>query len=91
MNAVHSGKGIQIVEHEMDFVQRIRSVQVKDLVTKFFYQENQLCFQIFLHLEGGESILFEEFADYGSYKKSMSSLQDAKANGSIIKIPKKVN
>jgi hypothetical protein len=42
-----------------------------------------------LHLEGGETVVYEEFVDYGSYRKSMNSLQEAKANGSIIKISRK--
>ena len=89
MDVVLPGKGIQVVEHEMKFVRQTRGVQVKDLVTKYFYQNNQLSFQIILHLEGGETVLFEEFSDYGNYKKSMNSLQEAKTNGSIIKIQKR--
>ena len=88
MNAVRPGKGIQVLEHEMEFVQQIRGVEVKDLVTKYFYRENQLCFQIILHLEGGETLLFKEFSGYGKYKAAMDELLAAQADGSIIKIPK---
>jgi len=88
MNAVHPVKGIQKVSHEMAHVHQTKGVQVRDVVTKFFYQGNQLSFQIILQLEGGESILFGEYSDYGSYKKSLKTLQDAKADGSIIKTKK---
>lgn len=88
MNAVHPGKGIQIVAHEMDYVHQTRGVQVRDLVTKYFYQNNQLSFQIILQLESGERVLYGEFLDYGSYKESMTALKKAKATGSIIKIQK---
>lgn len=73
----------------MKFVRQIRGVQVKDLITKFFYQNNQLCFQILLHLEGGKTVLFKEFADYSGYKRAMATLHDAREKDTVIKISKK--
>lgn len=89
MNAVHPGNGIQKISHEMDFVHQTKGVQIQDLVTKYFYQGNQLSFQIILQLVSGESVLYAEYSDYAGYKESLTALQEAKANGSIIKIEKR--
>lgn len=89
MKAVRPIRGIQVTEHELEFVRQIKGVQVKDLITKFFYNQNQLCFQIMLHLEGGETVHFQEFTDYGAYKKALGALQQARENDTVIKIPGK--
>ena len=89
MNAIRPVHGIQVREHEINFVRQIHGVQVKDIITKFFYQGNQLCFHILLHVESGETVLFQEFDDYSEYKKVFGDLQAASANDIVIKIPKK--
>lgn len=68
---------------------QIHGAEVKDLVTKFFYKGNQLCFQIFLQIEGGERILYKEFTDYAEYKEVFAKLQQQKGSRSIIKFPEK--
>jgi len=60
---------------------------VKDLVTKFFYRDNFLCFHILLQLEGGETVFFREFTDYSEYKKIISELQQARKSHDFIHIP----
>lgn len=77
------------MEHELNFVQQIQGVHVKDVITKFFYKENQLCFQLLLHVEGGDTLLFQEFSDYSAYKQTLEVLHKAKANDAVVKIPGK--
>ncbi len=67
----------------------IQAARVKDIVTKFFYQDNQLCFHILVRMENGETVLFGEFADYSAYKNCFTELQKAKAQGNTIKLPEK--
>ena len=65
----------------------IHGREVKDLITKFFYSGNFLCFHILLQLEGGEKVFFQEFTDYAEYKKSFGALQEARKDGGFIHIP----
>ncbi len=89
MTAVRPVHGIQVKEHEINFVRQIHGVQVKDIITKFFYKDNHLCFHILLQVEGDEIVLFQEFSDYAEYKKVFGDLQAARMNDAVIKIPKK--
>lgn len=68
-------------------MKQIHGAEVKDLVTKFFYRGNQLCFQIILQVDGGERIPYKEFSDYAEYKKAFSELQQQKGNRTMIKFP----
>ncbi|GIV32421.1 MAG: hypothetical protein KatS3mg030_723 [Saprospiraceae bacterium] len=68
-------------------MKQIHGAQVKDLVTKFFYRENHLCYQIILVVEGGERIPYKEFSDYSEYKKAFAELLQKKGQSSIIKLP----
>ena len=62
--------------------------QVKDLITKFFYKDNFLCFHILLNVESGENVFFQEFMDYSEYKKTFNELQQARNSNDYIDIPK---
>jgi hypothetical protein len=62
---------------------------VKDIITKFFYKDNQLCFQILIRMDSGITHYFGEYVDFAEYKKCFMSLQKAKASGNRIDIPEK--
>lgn len=51
------------------------SIPVKNLLTKFFYKENYLYFQILLQTEENKLVVFKEFTDYSEYKKVFTELQ----------------
>jgi len=72
----------------MHFTSKIHGEQVKDLITKFFYRDNHLCFHILLDVEDGDTIFFQEFIDYAEYKKTFSDLQKARNVNATIDIPK---
>ena len=65
-------------------VKEITGEQVKDLITKFFYRDNHLCFQILLHTTTNETISYGVYADYSKYKEDFNSLQDARSNNHVI-------
>lgn len=58
--------------------------QVKNLITKFFYKDNHLCFQILLEVDKQDFVCFEEYVDYSKYKKAYDELITLKANNSPI-------
>ncbi len=71
----------------MNHVRQIHGGQLKDLITRFFYKDNHLCFQIQLYVEGGEVIAYKEFDDYTEYKRAFSHLQEVRASGGFLKLP----
>lgn len=73
----------------MGTIKNIHGEQIKDLITKFFYRNNHLCFQILLHTEWNETIAFGEFSDYSEYKKAFNDLQIARTKKMPLNIPEK--
>ena len=86
---LHSCKGLislnnLFYEEEM---QRIKGTQIKNLITKFYYKDNHLCFQILIHGEADQTINYREFTDYDEYKQEYNILLKAKSENSVITIP----
>ena len=67
-------------------MQTIHSSKIKNLITKFFYKENNLCFQILLNCENNETKLFKEYNVYNQYKEEYNRLLDAKTTNEYILI-----
>lgn len=89
MNAVRQIHGLGDNEAGINIGSEIHGKNVRDLVTKFFYRDNHLCFHILLHVDGGKTVFFREFMDYAEYKKAFSELQQAKLSNIIINVPEK--
>ncbi|MBI5916644.1 MAG: hypothetical protein HY842_14805 [Bacteroidetes bacterium] len=89
MNDVRQFHGLGEKETDRYIGGEIHGKNVRDLVTKFFYKDNHLCFHILLRVDGGETVFFREFTDYAEYKKAFSDLQQAKLSNIIINVPEK--
>lgn len=87
INAARQAYGLK--ELDMGLPVEVHGKDVKDLITKFFYRDNHLCFHILLQLDGGETIFYKEFVDYAEYKKAFGDLQQAKLGNKNIILPKK--
>lgn len=64
----------------------IHSSRIKNLITKFYYKNNHLCFQIILNCENNESKLYNEYEDYNQYKAEYNRLLDVKAANELVLI-----
>lgn len=73
----------------MSVVKKIDGEQVKDLITKFFYKNNHLCFQILLHTRMNETVAYGVYANYSTYKKDFDNLQNARSNNLTISVQNK--
>ncbi|MFT4761923.1 MAG: hypothetical protein ACI9XO_004299 [Paraglaciecola sp.] len=73
----------------MRAIKDIVGKQVKDLITKFFYKNNHLCFQILLHTRMNETIAYGVYVNYSEYKKDFDNLQNARSNNLKITIQNK--
>ncbi len=68
-------------------MQQLKGTQIKNLITKFFYKDNHLCFQILIHCETDQTVSYREFSDYSTYKKVYDKLLKAKSENMLISIP----
>jgi hypothetical protein len=57
----------------------------RKLLTRYFYKENQLCFQILMSANENTSVI-GEFSNYSEYRRSFTSLQDQIENGTVIEM-----
>ncbi len=67
----------------------MRLVQVKDLITKYFYRDEHLCFQLLVLADGGEKVFFNEFTDYSECKRALEELQQIKSRGAAVRVPER--
>jgi len=64
----------------------ISTTDMQDLITKFYYNDNHLCFQILVKNNNGETVPYMEFTNYNEYRKVFNELTDKKNNGEMINI-----
>ncbi len=64
----------------------IHSSKIKNLITKFYYKDNHLCFQILLNCENDETRLYKEYEDYDQYKMEYNKLLEVKAANEFVLI-----
>jgi len=90
MNTLKHIHGNNSLVSQLKFKRNIHGGQVKDLITKFFYRDNHLCFHIILEVDSGEKIPYQEFTDYAEYKRVFTELQQQKGNEVLINFPEKI-
>ena len=67
--------------------QMLNGAEVENLITKFYYKNNHLCFQILIQCGLENMIAYKEYSDYAEYKTAYSQLIDMKTNNESITIP----
>ena len=68
----------------MDNKQVLHSSKINNLITKFYYKDNHLCFQILLNCDGNETKVYKEYTDYAEYRDEYDRLLQLKAKGDYI-------
>lgn len=68
----------------MENFQTIQSSKIENLITKFYYKQNHLCFQILLNCTDKETRFYKEFKDYTLYKEEYNKLLQMKASGEMV-------
>ena len=64
----------------------IKGEKVKELITKFFYKGNHLCYQIILHLKDDDPVAYSVFNDYSSYKQAFNEIQKMRSKNALIEV-----
>lgn len=68
----------------------IRGEQIEQLLTKFYYKDSHLHYQVLLEFAGGKTVLLKEFTDYVTYKKVFSELQRIRKENLSIRVPRRL-
>ncbi len=63
----------------------MKTIETKSLLTKFFYKNEHLFFQILVQGESKTDV-YGEYDDYSDYKASFDTLQRNLTNGSALKL-----
>ena len=89
MTTAEQISGTEANDHRSIVAGPIKGRQVKDVITKYFYRGNSLCFQIVLEKVDGKALLFLDCTDYSEYQKALTYLHTSRDNDAMIEIPKK--
>ncbi len=65
----------------------LNGADIQNLVTKFYYRNNHLCFQILLQCDPENMIAYQEYSDYAEYKNAFNQLINMRSNNESISIP----
>jgi len=65
----------------------IQGKDIENLITKFYYKNRQLCFQIIISLGLSGRVSYSEYDDYFIYKQKFNELLDAKNQDKNVLIP----
>lgn len=64
-------------------MQTTKGHQLENIITRFYYKQKELYFQIILQLAGKE-VIYNEYRDYGTYKSQLQNLLKIKeSNGTL--------
>ncbi len=75
----------------MENVTTITGSEIQNLITKFYYKNNHLCFQILLHFGLDRTVPFQEFSDYAEYKRVYNDLLAIKNSDQPLALPNQVS
>lgn len=75
----------------MENVTTINGSEIQNLITKFYYKNNHLCFQILLHFGLDRTVPFQEFSDYAEYKRVYNDLLAVKNSDKPLTLPSEVS
>ena len=59
---------------------------IEQLITKFFYRNNQLFFQILLNCDNNFTVTYGEYTDYTTYKQDYNQLLGLKTAGKPVSL-----
>ena len=64
---------------------------IKNIVTKFYYKGNNLCFQILIDIDEAQLFCYKEYTDYSAYKKDYTTIKKIKSGNLSLPLTKKLH
>ncbi len=68
-----------------NIINTIRGSRISNLITKFYYKENELRFMILIQSDN-DVIPYQDFSDYGAYKTAFNKVLEAKSKDLILSL-----
>ncbi len=65
----------------------IKGKQISNLITKFYFKNDNLKFLILLKLKGNTIIPFEEYNDYSTYRDNFNNLLEVRNKNLSLRLP----
>lgn len=62
----------------MDHIRRINGSEIINCITDFSQREGRVRYRIRLHLQGGENLIFADYARYEQYRRAWNNLRRAR-------------
>jgi phosphoribosyl-dephospho-CoA transferase len=59
---------------------------INQILTKYYYQGSQLCYQILVNTNDGLSHIIEDYHSYSDYKRAMIQLEEKLKSGTVIEV-----
>jgi hypothetical protein len=64
----------------------IHNNDINQILTKYYYQSSQLCYQILVQTNDGISHIIEEHNSYSDYKRAIVLVEEKLKSGTVIEV-----
>jgi hypothetical protein len=55
-------------------------------LTKYYYRDSQLCYQILAQSYDGRTFVIEDFNNFSDYKRSIQQIEDNLESGMVVEV-----
>lgn len=59
---------------------------INQILTKYYYQSGQLCYQVLVQTHDGLSHIIEDYHSYSDYKRAMVQIEEKLKSGTVIEV-----
>lgn len=59
---------------------------IQQLLTKYFYKENQLCYQILIQTKQQQTYIAGSFSSYSEYRRALATMEEKIDSGTVIDV-----
>jgi hypothetical protein len=59
---------------------------IHQILTKYFYKENQLCYQILVQTKQQQTYIAGSFSSYSEYRRALASTEEKIESGTVIDV-----
>jgi hypothetical protein len=70
----------------MSQIRLINGAQIVNFITDFTQREGRVRYRIRLHLSGGETLIFADYARFEQYRQAWSNLHQAKESATNLRV-----
>lgn len=64
----------------------IHNTDINQILTKYFYEDNQLCYQIMVQTKNNELYNLEKYVNYSEYMRAFAQIEERFKSGMVIEI-----